>query len=653
MGTGSTERRNRKRSASQTAATDEAPALKMSGESISPVRQAWADTLLSERAFLWASLAIMLLAAFLRLYALELKPMHHDEGVNGFFLTRLLREGIYQYDPQNYHGPVLYYLALVPAHVQEKILKTGMTTFAIRASIAAFGLATIWLVLLLRRYIGALGALTAAALVAVSPGMVFNSRYFIHETLFVFFTLGIVVAVLNFYERRRPTRIAVAALGATLLTLTLPTLSFIARDTVAGSLSPALPGRAPALVYLSLCAFISVGLVMLVISAIRADEGGRFVYLLLAFVSAALLFATKETAFISVVVLGLATIVAWTLARFARQTARYGDEQSPPSPRSSKKGAKRREAARAAGASSGGGGLTAKTALWLLAGVALFVFLNVIFYSSFYTYTQGVSGSLEALKIWTKTGTSEFHKKPLYNYLVWLWQEEAAVLLLAFVGALVAVFQPIKNRFAIFAAAWAFGILTAYSLVPYKTPWLAINFIVPLAITAGYAIEILAAYLRQRRLWTGASGHGYLALPLAIVAACLALALYQSFIINFRQYDNDRYPYVYAHTKREFEQLIGTVETLAGRARTGRETKIAVASPDYWPLPWYLRDYKHVGYFGQVNAFTEPLVIANQSQEAQVQSTLGATYTRVGRYPLRPGVDLVLYARRDLSTAGR
>jgi predicted membrane-bound mannosyltransferase len=44
------------------------------------------------------------------------------------------------------------------------------------------------------------------------------------------------------------------------------------------------------------------------------------------------------------------------------------------------------------------------------------------------------------------------------------------------------------NSFALFAALWAIGILAAYSLVPYKTPWLALNFIVPLAIIGGYGV---------------------------------------------------------------------------------------------------------------------------------------------------------------------
>ena len=60
-------------------------------------------------------IVIFLIAAGLRFYDLNLVPLHHDEGVNGNFLVRLVREGSYQYDPANYHGPTLYYFAsLIP-----------------------------------------------------------------------------------------------------------------------------------------------------------------------------------------------------------------------------------------------------------------------------------------------------------------------------------------------------------------------------------------------------------------------------------------------------------------------------------------------------------------------------------------------------------
>lgn len=39
---------------------------------------------------------ILIVAAVLRLYHLGLKPLHHDEGVNAYFLGRLFHQDIYQ-----------------------------------------------------------------------------------------------------------------------------------------------------------------------------------------------------------------------------------------------------------------------------------------------------------------------------------------------------------------------------------------------------------------------------------------------------------------------------------------------------------------------------------------------------------------------------
>ncbi|HEY1404142.1 MAG TPA: glycosyltransferase family 39 protein, partial [Pyrinomonadaceae bacterium] len=151
----------------------------------------------------WLAYAsVMLVAALVRFYQLELRPMHHDEGVNGFFLNDLIRKGKFLYDPTNYHGPTLYYFTLPLAIVAQRLEIYG--TWTVRLLPLIFGLATVWLVLGLRRYIGRAGAISAGALLALSPGFVFFSRYFIHEMMFVFFTLGIVVAALRFYESDAP-----------------------------------------------------------------------------------------------------------------------------------------------------------------------------------------------------------------------------------------------------------------------------------------------------------------------------------------------------------------------------------------------------------------------------------------------------------------
>src|ERR1700739_1129387 len=135
---------------------------------------------------------ILVTAAVLRLYHLSLKPLHHDEGVNAYFLGRLLRQGIYQYDPANYHGPTLYYFALLISSFIEMFSRPNeLTTVAIRLVPALFGIATVALLLGLRKQVGDIGVLAAAALLAVSPAAVYFSRDFIHEALLVFFTLAV------------------------------------------------------------------------------------------------------------------------------------------------------------------------------------------------------------------------------------------------------------------------------------------------------------------------------------------------------------------------------------------------------------------------------------------------------------------------------
>ena len=132
---------------------------------------------ISERAWLVAAASILIVAAVLRFYDLDLVPLHHDEGVNGNFLVRLVREGYYHYDPANYHGPTLYYFAaifpwllrlLFGPHARDTY---GLTTTAIRFVPALFGLATIGLIFTLRRNLGTFATLTAAGLLAVSPGL--------------------------------------------------------------------------------------------------------------------------------------------------------------------------------------------------------------------------------------------------------------------------------------------------------------------------------------------------------------------------------------------------------------------------------------------------------------------------------------------------
>lgn len=574
-----------------------------SGKTAAPIAEEPRSTEISERTWWLAGAAIFATAAFLRLYNLSLVPLHHDEGVNGNFLVTLVRSGSYQYNPENYHGPSLYYLsAAIPWTIRvffgEKAQNAyGLTTFNIRLVPVLFALGSILLIFLLRRQLGSVGALSAAALLAVSPGGVYLSRYFIHESLFVFFTLGIVVAAVRYYETGHP------------------------------------------------------------------------VYLILLGASAGLLFATKETWIISVGVLVIA--LALTVIYRGLRGAGTRNNQRQTSRDAASSGSVSQWAAETIGRLGG-----VPTIIFSLAGaVAICIALGVIFYSSFGKNWKGVFDSLRTFDVWTKTGQTAHAKGPWTYLAKWLPFQEAPLLVLGAIGAVMVVVKPIKP-FVLFAALWAFGIIAAYSLVPYKTPWLMLNFIVPLALIAGYAVErvyrelsaqaidksksLLVAVGAAAVLWVVASGvlpNTALLYYQARVNLKTFIPLYQTIDLNFWNYDNDNeyYVYIYAHTRRDLLKLVDQIDRIAKQTDKPADTGITIASGEYWPLPWYFRDYQRVGYYGHMSASIEPVIIATESQRNEMEATFGSRYRLLesglnprGTYSLRPGVDLLLYVRRDV-----
>lgn len=153
-------------------------------------------------------LALMVITAvglWYRFENLGLKPLHHDEGVNGWFILRLLDEGKYNYNPKNYHGPLLYVLNTIP------VIFAGATDTALRFMPSLFGALAIPSMLLFRRHIGWIGVLLAAAYIAIAPLEVYFSRTAIHEIYNFTFNLTLVGALVAWTTTRRQIWLTVAA----------------------------------------------------------------------------------------------------------------------------------------------------------------------------------------------------------------------------------------------------------------------------------------------------------------------------------------------------------------------------------------------------------------------------------------------------------
>jgi uncharacterized protein (TIGR03663 family) len=558
---------------------------------------------------------ITAVAAFLRFYWLELKPLHHDEGVNGYFLTNLFRNGEYKYDPSNYHGPDLYYIALAFSKA------FGLETISVRASVAIFGVFTVILAFFLRKYIGKLGSLFAALFLALSPGMVYISRYFIHEILFVFFSFAIVVGVLYFIERRRAGAFAIASMTVLLLVCFLPSVF---------NLSGLMGIENPTMVWLIRGGFflIEAVLVFFVMRMLLAWDDGRPIYLLLASASTVLLFATKETGFITVGTMIIACVCVWLWRKIYKALGGNIGENN----------LEKTELTwtnfRAA--------LGDKTDLLLIvvAALAVFIYVGVLFFSSFFTHPSGVVDAFKAYAIWTKTGSKDHTQNGFLAYVKWGMKIEAPILILSAFGTLMALLKA-RHRFAIFTGFWAFGMFAAYTIIPYKTPWLALSFLLPMCIVAGYFVGEL---LRARDIVLKILG-GLMAMM------AVAILSFQTYDLNFVRYDDEDRVYVYAHTKRPFLDLMKQIEYYAEKSGKGKEATIEIVSEDYWPMPWYLNNYSHANFHGRfVDANTsEMIVMEKDEQDADAIERYAAHYKYVGTYPLRPGVDLRLLVRRDLA----
>jgi predicted membrane-bound mannosyltransferase len=277
----------------------------------------------------------------------------------------------------------------------------------------------------------------------------------------------------------------------------------------------------------------------------------------------------------------------------------------------------------------------------LIAAVAtVFVYLFILFFSSFFTYADGINKAFEAYNIWTRTGGKEHTQNGNFAYLKWGMKVESPILILSALGALISLLKA-KHRLAMFTAFWAFGLFAAYTIIPYKTPWLALSFLLPMCIIAGYGINEL---IRSKELNLRVAG-----MVLAVMGT--AVLAYQSYELNFVRYDDEEMAYVYAHTRRGFLDLIKKINYYADKSGKGSDATIEIVSPDYWPMTWYVNKYSHANFHGSpVDASTSEMIVAKKdAQDTIAIQKYSAHYKFVNVYPLRPGVDLMLLVRKDLA----
>jgi uncharacterized protein (TIGR03663 family) len=165
---------------------------------------------MTKKAFRALFLGAVLGALAFRVARLDIRPMHADEANQAVKFGDLLERGEYRFDPQDHHGPTLYYLTLPAAWAARASTLAELDERVLRLVPALFGAGLLLVLLLFSGGLSREATLGTAALAAVSPALTYYSRFYIQETLVVFFLAALIGAGWR-YARKRSAFWAVAA----------------------------------------------------------------------------------------------------------------------------------------------------------------------------------------------------------------------------------------------------------------------------------------------------------------------------------------------------------------------------------------------------------------------------------------------------------
>ncbi len=229
-----------------------------------------------------------------------------------------------------------------------------------------------------------------------------------------------------------------------------------------------------------------------------------------------------------------------------------------------------------------------------VAVAAMFTFLSltIVLFTWFGRNWNALAVLLQGGRHFVARASGQGHQKPFLYYAQLLgggWSG-GLLLVLACLGFFLTLRKRDRSPFG-FMAYYAVLVAAIYNLIPYKTPWLALNFWLPLALFAGLAVE---------SLWRTAAKHLGLeaVIPTFAVACAFAavLMLHDTRQRVFLHPADEANPYAYAHTSEDLLGLPAEIEQLA-RQNAIAGPRIAVIAADPWPLPWYLRHDPQVGFW--------------------------------------------------------
>lgn len=277
-----------------------------------------------------------------------------------------------------------------------------------------------------------------------------------------------------------------------------------------------------------------------------------------------------------------------------------------------------------------------------------FVLTATFFYTDAFRHPQGI---IDAVRTYFVYETGEGHDKPFGWYfqrlvmphqsagLWWFGTPLALLALWAFAATFRKTATPDDSRPIIrFLAFSAAGHFLIYSLISYKTPWLACLPWAHVCLLAGFAAKDFPKQGPPARV-----------VLTTLACVCLLTQFRQARAATGRLASDERNPFAYVPTRRDVEALESWLGALRATAPAGMLESAAVIGRDYWPLPWYLRSFGKTGYWNEAPADLAafPLVFAMPDAADSVALTLGAGHVPLPR-GLRAGVPVHIFVRNDI-----
>lgn len=287
------------------------------------------------------------------------------------------------------------------------------------------------------------------------------------------------------------------------------------------------------------------------------------------------------------------------------------------------------------------------TALWVSAGGAVAFAVGALLYSNFLSEPKVI---LDAISSYFIYETIPGHDKPAYYYLyllVWpknalgLWWTEGVILLLAAVSVATCLRWRHTNNATLFVLVGTILHFSIYSLIEYKTPWLIL---LPWA-----HVCLLAAFCLVRFFELGLKTR---VLLVGLFAVGIFFQIEQSRYASLRFANDGRNPYAYVPTKKDPARVRSWLSELNALGQVESLEPIAVVGHEFWPLPWYLREFEEIGYWPSPEEdFTGfPVVFSMPAEHAELSQALEATHAVFPR-ALRDNVSITLFLRNDIYEA--